>query len=814
MLVPTPRCLGVVFRIFLLVLPAGCADSNGTDPEPPRVAAISVSPGNATLTFLGEMMVFTASATDQYGAPYSGTLIWTSEAPSVFTVSSRGVVTAVSNGSGTLRAELDGVSGTATVRVAQIPFTLEGVSGGGQRGLPGTQLHEPVVTRALDAGGAPVSGAGVFFSPSAGSGSISPGSTASNADGLASALWTLGETLGTQTVTASLADGASAAFTATALQPNELADSVTVVSGDGQSALPGTGLRAPVVVRVVDQRGQAVPGATVLFAPAAGHGSADPDSTDTDYDGEAATTWTLGDKIGPQLLTASVADGPKARVVAMGAFGICDRTHQVREALVVATGASNCADVTSESLTQVVVLEFRNTGITALQVQDFAGLSGLRNLGLREHRLRDIPVGAFADLANLDELSLGGRELRTLPTGGFAGLQSLKILNLEGGGLTELPPGAFAGLTDLETLELNGNRLTDLRPGIFTGLTSLRQLYLSRNNLTELLPGVFASLPTLELLNLLDNGLFEVTSGTFSGLVNLSGLNLAYNQLAELPADLFAGLASLEHLGLGANHLTELPDDIFAGLQRLRTLSLDRNLLTQMPEAIVSRQIATLESLNLTGNRFTELQPGTFATVPNLAALWISDNQLSELPGDVFAEVQGLTSLDLGANRLERLPPQAFSGLVDLQSLNLKDNRLAELPTGIFSGLANLRWLHLSGNPGAPFALEVRLERTDTTDLTAPGPAKVAVRVAQGAPFDLEIGLSATGANLSPMATTISTGEIVSQTFDVTREAGTHGSVTVRIVPTPRVPDVLCIGNQLCYTGLIVAVGDPITLFR
>ena len=82
---------------------------------------------------------------------------------------------------------------------------------------------------------------------------------------------------------------------------------IVVLSGGGQEGMAGSTLAEAVVVRVDDAGGSPVAGATVTFAAAEGHGSADPAMVDTDADGLAGTTWTLGDAAGAQTLTASVA---------------------------------------------------------------------------------------------------------------------------------------------------------------------------------------------------------------------------------------------------------------------------------------------------------------------------------------------------------------------------------------------------------------------------------------------------------------------------------------------------------------------------
>ncbi len=83
---------------------------------------------------------------------------------------------------------------------------------------------------------------------------------------------------------------------------------VQVVSGDGQRAVQGLSLEEPIVIRVLDAQGQALAGETVTFAPAAGHGTADPASATTDSDGRAATTWTLGADGGTHTLALTATD--------------------------------------------------------------------------------------------------------------------------------------------------------------------------------------------------------------------------------------------------------------------------------------------------------------------------------------------------------------------------------------------------------------------------------------------------------------------------------------------------------------------------
>ena len=93
--------------------------------------------------------------------------------------------------------------------------TVQASSGDEQEATVGATLAQPVVVLALDAADNPVSGARVEFEVTSGGGTIAPASAQTDADGRASAEWTLGTTAGEQVVTA-VVGMSSTTFSATA----------------------------------------------------------------------------------------------------------------------------------------------------------------------------------------------------------------------------------------------------------------------------------------------------------------------------------------------------------------------------------------------------------------------------------------------------------------------------------------------------------------------------------------------------------------------------------------------------------------------
>jgi hypothetical protein len=85
---------------------------------------------------------------------------------------------------------------------------------------------------------------------------------------------------------------------------------ITKHDGDQQEGPVGTALAHPVVVRVVDQRGEPVRRQEVAFTPGedAVGAQLDPQVATTDADGLARTEWVLGTTRGSQSLVATVVN--------------------------------------------------------------------------------------------------------------------------------------------------------------------------------------------------------------------------------------------------------------------------------------------------------------------------------------------------------------------------------------------------------------------------------------------------------------------------------------------------------------------------
>jgi plastocyanin len=149
---------------------------------------------------------------------------------------------------------------------------------------------------------------------------LDPATATSDADGIASAVWTLGQTSGAQTAQATVtdADGSPVGFTATAA-PGP-ATTIAGTGGANQSGTVGQVLSDPLRVRVTDGFGNGVPGVSVSWAVTGGGGSIAPPTSVTGADGSTSATLTLGPTPGANTAEAASAglDGSPVSFTATG----------------------------------------------------------------------------------------------------------------------------------------------------------------------------------------------------------------------------------------------------------------------------------------------------------------------------------------------------------------------------------------------------------------------------------------------------------------------------------------------------------------
>lgn len=259
--------------IDVTLVPASVAVSGGSG-QSATVATPFAAPLSVLVTDAEGRPVPGASV--DFSAPTSGPTVSLSAPSAVTGADGLASVTATAGtiaGIEQVIASVEGV-GSVTFELTNLPGTLdhlEAVSGGGQSATVATAFAAPLVVRAVDAFGNRLSGVEVDVTgPVTGSSAVlSPTSAATGADGTASFTATANTVSGTYAVQAS-SEGTGPVPFALTNSPGSPA-AISYVTGSGQVTAVSTQFASPLVLRVVDAHGNAVPHITVAFqAPKSG----------------------------------------------------------------------------------------------------------------------------------------------------------------------------------------------------------------------------------------------------------------------------------------------------------------------------------------------------------------------------------------------------------------------------------------------------------------------------------------------------------------------------------------------------------------
>ncbi|CAH1784292.1 unnamed protein product [Owenia fusiformis] len=282
----------------------------------------------------------------------------------------------------------------------------------------------------------------------------------------------------------------------------------------------------------------------------------------------------------------------------------------------------------------------------------------------------------------VERLDVSQNKLTEFPGELLRFMPHLQSLDLHDNKLHLFPTEIFS-CNKLCTLDLSHNEITDSSDIPDTSLFSLKTFYMAHNQLSSFPQWVSSSLPGLEQLNLASNKIQVLPSKPLL-LRRLLSLNLSYNYIKCIPDDFLKELNMLGTLTMAHNELDGLPPEETARLlTRLATVNLSNNQLGEKEPQFIPRflmQLNSLKCLDLSSNGLTGFPgPSSFAA-QGMRELFLQRNSIVKLNLENNAK-QWLTMerLNLSHNKLTELPKE-LGYWVSLTSLDISHN----------SGLTNL----------------------------------------------------------------------------------------------------------------------------
>ena len=429
--------------------------------------------------------------------------------------------------------------------------------------------------------------------------------------------------------------------------------------------------------------------------------------------------------------------------------GVCGRTQQVLDELVRLAGAGDCASVTADNLAAITNLDLENKDIASLQAGDFAGLTSLVYLRLRNNQLSldSFPGGLFSSLPlTIRYIEVSGNP--GCPSHGNLCFPPASTIDATVGTDTS---GRTVARTD-ETVKLSSSQGDYRDPLGRSLLAAWSQNSGTVVNLAAADNGWSAAF-TVPHVTADEDAEFVLTVTPVSGRWSITILNNFWEE-ANTQADLtFApplpssdtSLIELEIYGVTPryNSLTRIyeltvPNSVTT--VEVRANPRERNAVVEIiptdSQPATGHQVdlepgANSISITVTATDKVTTQTYTVTVTRDESAGVCGRTQqvrdeLVRLAGagdcaSVTAEnLAAITDLDLNNKAIASLQASDFSGLTSLVYLRLRNNQLSldSFPGGLFSSLPlTIRDIEVSGNPGCPSHGNLCFPPTPTVDV-------------------------------------------------------------------------------------------------
>uniref|UniRef100_A0A8D0H6Q3 Slit homolog 1 protein n=1 Tax=Sphenodon punctatus TaxID=8508 RepID=A0A8D0H6Q3_SPHPU len=411
---------------------------------------------------------------------------------------------------------------------------------------------------------------------------------------------------------------------------------------------------------------------------------------------------------------------------------VCSGQSDEAQAQICSLSAGSCPAMCSCSNG---IVDCRGKGLTAIPANLPDTMTEIR---LELNGIKSIPPGAFSPYKKLRRIDLSNNQISAIAPDAFQGLRTLNSLVLYGNKIMDLPKGVFGGLHALQLLLLNANKINCIRADAFSDLQNLSLLSLYDNKIQSLAKGTFTALRAIQTLHLAQNPFIcdcnlkwlaeflRANPIETSGARCASPRRLANKRIGQIKSKKFRCSAKEQYFIPGTEdyqlnsecnsdvvcppkcrceagvvecsnlRLTKIPERIPQATAELR---LNNNEISVLEATGIFKKLPHLKKINLSNNKVSEIEDGTFEGASSVTELHLTVNQLESVRSSMFRGLEGLRTLMLRNNRISCIHNDSFSGLRNVRLLSLYDNQISSITPGAFDTLQSLSTLNLLANP-------------------------------------------------------------------------------------------------------------------
>lgn len=381
-------------------------------------------------------------------------------------------------------------------------------------------------------------------------------------------------------------------------------------------------------------------------------------------------------------------------------------------------------------------LLFERSGLTALNVGDFAGCSSIVVMRIRYTTIPRIPAGLFNDCGDLLILDISYNQISEIDDDAFTPMTGLLEIELDDNRLERITTNMFRNLVNLQDLFMSDNLISVIDDGAFSTLQELIIFYMRGNLITEITPEMFGSeislvtfnlasnrltavprlpdrAPQIKYILLMDNSIAEINVGDFTfSYSNITHIDLSRNQLTRLSAAPFEILESLDTITVSFNQITAIDHELFNRVPSLYTFYMEQNVCANVRfNNIRSIDQDAIIELALDRCYYHFLEP----TISHTCDFIIEGNNyvcdVTDVTFLTFRDkftftgnhLEGMSNSDVTVLRIRggnisRIPPSIFTIFSGLDSLSINNAQLSVIDVNTFEQCGIVRLMDLSGN--------------------------------------------------------------------------------------------------------------------
>lgn len=344
----------------------------------------------------------------------------------------------------------------------------------------------------------------------------------------------------------------------------------------------------------------------------------------------------------------------------------------------------------------------QDSKVVFIKRRNFDDLNALETLALDHNQIEKIPSDAFSDLETLLKIDLSHNKLKALDRGTFKNLKKLKVLIVNNNQIEKLSASLLKFNNKLAIIAMENNNIKYIGNSMLKGLENLKLVNFDKNVCID---GEFSGTSLKEIdvritshctppteiycnfganfckvVDLIieneNTRIMEIHGTHQRGKSNndITELSILNQNVPHFPLGFGKFMKNLKKIFVKNSMLTAVDENDFESMNQLMQLTLSENEIQVVSEEAFQKVKASIEVIDLSGNKITQLEEKTFKNLMKLKVLKMNGNKIEKLSSNLFIDNVNLEEVFLNKNVLKSIGPYIMNSLRKLRIADFTEN--------------------------------------------------------------------------------------------------------------------------------------------